>query len=157
MNDSWGFRLTDRHFRSSTSLISELVNAAGRNANFLLNVGPRPDGTIQPDFADTLQKIGVWMTRYGASIYNTRGGPIAPRVWGVTTQRGDSVFVHVLDWRDAELAIPSLPRKVLSASMLIDGRVVAVRQDAGSVSLTLPARGADEIDQVIVLRMGAKS
>ena len=157
MNDSWGFRLTDRHFRSSTSLISELVNAAGRNANFLLNVGPRPDGTIQPDFADTLQKIGVWMKRYGASIYNTRGGPIAPRVWGVTTQRGDSVFVHVLDWRDAELAIPALPRKVLSASMLIDGRVVAVRQDAGSVSLTLPARGADEIDQVIVLRMGAKS
>jgi alpha-L-fucosidase len=153
MNDSWGFRLTDRHFRSSTSLIRELVNAAGRNANFLLNVGPRPDGTIQQDFADTLMKVGAWMQRYGASVYGTRGGPFTPRPWGVTTQRGDSVFVHVLDWSDATLALPAVPRKVMAASLLGDARAVVFRQDSQAVTLTLPVRAADELDQVVVLRL----
>jgi alpha-L-fucosidase len=153
MNNSWGFRLQDREFRSSASLIRELVNAAGRNGNYLLNVGPRPDGTIQPEFVDTLRAVGRWMERYGGSIYGTRGGPISPRPWGVTTRRGDSVFVHLLDWEDPELSLPSLPHAVRAASLLATGAPVRFRQSAGGVTLSLPPRGAGEVDQVVVLRL----
>ena len=156
MNDSWGFRLTDRQFRSSASLIRELVNAAGRNGNFLLNVGPRPDGTIQPEFVDTLAVIGRWMERYGASIYRTRGGPIPPRPWGVTTQRGDSVFVHVLDWEDPELSLPVLPRSVQAATLLTTGAVVPFRQSPDGVTIRLPGRSPGEVDQVVVLRLASR-
>jgi len=154
MNNSWGFRLQDRDFRSSASLIRELVNAAGRNGNYLLNVGPRPDGTIQPEFVDTLKVIGAWLGRYGGSMYGTRGGPIAPRPWGVTTQRGDTVFVHVLDWVDSDLSLPPLPRPVRAATMFATGSAVPFRQSASGVTLSLPPRGAGEVDQIVALRLG---
>ncbi len=100
MNDSWGFQLHDGNFKSPSTLIRELVNAAGRNANFLLNVGPMPDGTIQPESVSRLTEIGQWLDRRGEAVYGTRGGPIAPRPWGVTTQKGDRVYLHILDWAD---------------------------------------------------------
>ena len=93
------------------------------------------------------------MERYGGSIYGTRGGPILLRPWGVTTQRGDSVFVHLLDWEDPELSLPSLPRAVRAATLFATGVPVPFRQSAGGVTLSLPPRGAGEVDQVVVLRM----
>src|SRR3954463_15056799 len=71
MNDSWGFNITDRNYKSSKQLIQYIVNAAGRNANFLLNIGPMPNGVVQPEFTDTLKKVGDWMQRNGESIYGT--------------------------------------------------------------------------------------
>jgi alpha-L-fucosidase len=152
MNDSWGFRLHDHAYKSVPQLIRELVNAAGRNANFLLNIGPMPDGSIQPEFALRLRAIGQWMALSGAAIYGTRGGPIPPRPWGVTTQRGDTVYVHVLDWADPELALPPLPRRVRAARTL-GGGAVPFREGAGGVVLTLPAAAADEIDRIVVLEL----
>lgn len=88
---------------------------------------------------------------YGESVYGTRGGPIAPRPWGVTTQRGDRVYVHVLDWRDAELALPALPRRVRAPALLVGGARVPFTESAAGVVLTLPTRAAGEVDQVVVL------
>jgi alpha-L-fucosidase len=153
IGESWGFRLTDRNFKSVPQLVRMLVQAAGRNANLLLNVGPMPDGTIHDEHVKRLSGVGAWLERYGASIYGTRGGPIAPRPWGVTTQRGDSVFVHVLDWADAELAIPRLPRRVRTAHLLVDGTPVAFRESPDGLMLRLPPRAADVVDQVIVLEL----
>ncbi|HQS56631.1 MAG TPA: alpha-L-fucosidase, partial [Sediminibacterium sp.] len=68
MNDAWGFNITDRNFKSSKQLIHYLVNAAGRNANFLLNVGPKPTGMIQQEFVDTLAKLGDWMKLNGKPV-----------------------------------------------------------------------------------------
>jgi alpha-L-fucosidase len=152
MNDSWGFNITDHKFKSTRQLIGYLVRAAGRDANLLLNIGPRPDGTIQPEAAARLDSLGAWLHVYGSSIYGTRGGPIAPRPWGVTTQRGDSVFVHVLDWPDRVLSIPFIGSRVLSASMLGTGASVSVSQTDISVMLSLPSSAATEPDRVIVLR-----
>eukprot|EP01035_Chromulina_nebulosa_P067676 gene67676-92695_t len=70
MNDSWGFNITDRNYKSAKQLIQYMVNAAGRNANFLLNVGPKPDGNIQQQFVDTLKAIGDWMNKNGETIYS---------------------------------------------------------------------------------------
>jgi alpha-L-fucosidase len=150
MNRSWGFNITDRSFKSTTELIHYLVRAAGYDANLLLNIGPRPDGTIQPEFVERLHAIGAWLATYGPSIYGTRGGPIAPREWGATTHRGDTVFVHVLDWPDRVLSLPALDARVVRATMLADGTHVGVAQTAEGVTLTLPP-GSDEPDRVVVL------
>ena len=152
MNESWGFNITDHHFKSVRELIGYLVRAAGNDANLLLNIGPRPDGTIQPEAVARLQAIGKWMDVYGTSIYGTRGGPIPPRPWGATTQRGDTVFVHVLDWRDPMLALPRLGT-IRSATMLDTRTSVAFTQSSAGVTLALPAPGPDQIDRVIVLTM----
>jgi alpha-L-fucosidase len=153
MSDSWGYRLTDRHFKSTAQLIGYLVSAAGRNANFLLNVGPMPTGEIQPEFAARLREIGAWLATHGEAIYGTRGGPIPPRPWGVTTQRGDRVYVHVLDWTDPELALPVLPRPVKAAHLLVGGDRVPLRASAHGVTLTLPARAPGDVDQIVVLEL----
>ena len=153
MNDSWGYRLTDRNFKSTAQLIGYLVRAAGRNANFLLNVGPMPTGEIQPEFAARLREIGAWLAAHGEAIYGTRGGPIPPRPWGVTTQRGDRVYVHILDWKDPELALPVLPRPVRGARLLVGWDRVPLRDSARGVTLTLPARAPGHVDQIVVLEL----
>ena len=151
MNRSWGFNITDNAFKSVPELVRYLVRAAGDDANLLLNIGPRPDGTIQPEFVERLQELGRWTGRYGRSVYGTRGGPIPPRDWGVTTQRGDTVFVHVLDWADPVLSIPPVGGRVTRATALVSGQPVPFSQTADAVTLELPAGGADEPDRVVVL------
>jgi len=97
------------------------------------------------------------MAANGASIYGTRGGPITPRAWGVTTQKGDTVFVHVLDWDDSVLALPALPRRVKSARLLKGGGPLAVQQSAATLTLTLPEAAArDPYDTVIALELAAR-
>jgi alpha-L-fucosidase len=151
MNGAWGFNITDRNYKSVPSLISTLVRAAGAGGNLLLNVGPRPDGTIQPDFVERLRDIGKWLATYGRSIYQTRAGPVAPRPWGATTRRGDTVFVHVLSWPDRALALPTVGAHVRRASMLSGGEAVSFAETPAGITLTLPPRKQDEYDQVIVL------
>ena len=88
INDSWGYNAADAHYKSAEQIILALVGAAGRGANLLLNVGPRPDGTIDPESRQRLMDVGKWLATYGDSIYGTRRGPIAPRSWGVSTAKG---------------------------------------------------------------------
>jgi len=152
INNSWGFNITDSSWKTTRELIHYLARAAGSNANLLLNIGPRPDGTIQPEAAQRLREVGKWLERYGTSIYDTRGGPVSPRAWGVTTQRGDTVFVHVLDWRDRLLAIPDVGARVTRATMLGSGAAVPFVQTPSGLTLTLPSDGGGEPDRVIVLR-----
>jgi hypothetical protein len=100
---------------------------------------------------ERLKAIGQWLGHFGTSVYGTRGGPVPPRSWGVTTQRGDTVFVHVLDWPDRMLSLPDLGARVKTATMLRDGARVPVTQSESGVTLTLPTAEADEVDRVVVL------
>lgn len=157
MNQSWGFNITDHRFKSTRELIGYLVRAAGNDANLLLNIGPRPDGTIQPEAVERLRAIGEWLHVYGASVYGTRGGPIRPRSWGATTRRGDSIFVHVLDWPDDVLALPDVGTQVTGAAMLRDGSRIKFSQSARGLTLELPTAMPDEIDRVVVLTTRRRS
>jgi alpha-L-fucosidase len=153
MNNSWGFNLTDENFKSTGDLIRYLVRAAGLNANLLLNVGPMPNGEIQPEFVQRLTEVGRWTKQYGDSIYGTRGGPVAAGPWGVTTQRGSTIYVHVLDWNQPVLALAGMPRPVRSARLLRDGSSVEFSAVKGGLVLRLPEAQPDEVDRVVVLEL----
>jgi alpha-L-fucosidase len=153
MNDSWGFNLTDEHYKNVGEVIRYLVRAVGSNANFLLNIGPMPNGEIQPEFVQRLTEVGKWMKQYGDSIYGTRGGPVTPGPWGVTTQRGSKVYVHVLDWNQPVLALEELPGPIRSARMLRDGSNVEFSTVKGGLVLKMPEAQPDEVDRVMVLEL----
>jgi alpha-L-fucosidase len=154
INDTWGFRLHDVEYKTPAQLIRAMVRAAGRGANYLVNVGPMPDGRIQPEFVERLLAMGQWLRTYGESVYDTRPGPVPPRPWGVTTRKADTIYVHVLDWADRSLALPPLDRQVQSAHRLGDGMVVAVRQGSEGVILTLPDGPRNPVDEVVALILG---
>ena len=149
MNDAWGYNSSDKKFKTTAQLIQYLVKAAGNNANFLLNVGPMPTGKIQPEFVERLHAVGEWMRKNGESVYGTRGGPVTPRPWGVTTQKAGKIYVHVFDLSDELLALPKLAN-VRSATVLGSGTKVEVRQMKDGTLLRIPA-GRDPVDTVIVL------
>jgi alpha-L-fucosidase len=150
INRSWGYNAKDNRYKSVRELIQYLVRAAGYNANFLLNVGPMPNGKIQPEFVERLRGMGQWLRENGDSIYGTRGGPIPPRPWGVTTRKGNKVFVHVLDWPDELLAIPDIPN-VKTAKAFPSGTPVTMRRTEGGLLLRLPASLRNPIDTIVVL------
>jgi alpha-L-fucosidase len=155
MNASWGFNITDKQFKSVKELIHFLVRASGAGANLLLNIGPRSDGTIQPEAVARLRAMGDWLRTNGTSIHGTRAGPVRPRAWGATTQRNDSVFVHVLDWPDRVLSLPDFGARVISATSL-DGKRVDFAQSVTGLTLSLPAPQSDVIDQIVVLRVSKR-
>ncbi len=151
MNGAWGFNVTDDKYKSVPELVRYLVKAAGNNANLLLNIGPMPNGEVQPEFVSRLHEVGDWTSKYGESIYGTRGGPLAPAPWGVTTQKEGKIYVHILDWNAPQLAIGPIAQKISAAHLLAGSAAVTFTQSADGVVLKLPARGDAEIDQVVVL------
>lgn len=155
ISGAWGFNIFDRNYKSTKQLIQYLVRAAGYDSNLLLNVGPMPNGKIQPEFVDRLREMGRWMERYGESVYGTRGGPVDPRQWGVTTQKPGKIYVHVLDWPDTLLALPELPKKVIAAKLLSNGTKVETEQTRDGLILRIPKTARDPIDTVVVLETGS--
>ena len=153
MNDSWGFNITDRNYKSSKQLIQYVVNAAGRNANFLLNIGPMPDGLVQPEFIDTLKKIGNWMQQYGETIYGTRGRVIAPQDWGVTTAKNKTLYLHILNnpQQDGYIFIPEFKDKISKASLFSNKSAVKFKQQAEGTFIFLNGIVLDDTDTVIQL------
>jgi len=167
INGAWGYNKNDKNYKSSTELIHYLIRAAGNNANFLLNVGPRPDGTIQQEFVERLQAIGNWLTKNGESIYGTRGGPIAPGKWCVTTQKDNKVYVHALSLEPDEvpspkppntlvdtfpaLVLPRLDKQINRAYLMQTGENVGVHLIEQRMVLTLPPSAKDPIDNIVVL------
>ena len=149
INKAWGYNSKDHQYKSAEDLIRYLARAAGYDSNFLLNIGPMPNGRIQPEFVERLRQMGAWLKRNGESIYGTRGGPMTPRPWGVMTQRPGKIYVHVLDWRDELLALLKMP-KVTSAKALATGAAVNVTAVNGGIVLRLPET-RDPADTVIVL------
>ena len=115
MNDSWGFNITDHHYKSSKEIIHYLANAASLGANLLLNVGPMPNGQIQQEFTDTLKEVGEWMKIYGTSIYGTSTSNLKGGDWGVITSKGLTHFIHVLNVpAEGYITITDINDKVIS-------------------------------------------
>ncbi|HPM89043.1 MAG TPA: alpha-L-fucosidase [Bacteroidales bacterium] len=153
MNNSWGFNLQDKNYKSTKNLIQYIVKAAGLNSNFLLNVGPMPNGKIQPEFVSTLKEIGSWINKNGETIYGTRGGPVTPRSWGVTTQKGNKVYVHILNPEDNNILIPDFGKKIRSITTFGQGVKIKYKQDAFGIAITVPDEVIDETDTILVIEL----
>jgi alpha-L-fucosidase len=150
VNGAWGYNQKDKKFKNVPDLIHYLVRAAGSNANFLLNIGPMPTGNVQPEFIERLRGMGQWMETNGSTIYGTRGGPISPRSWGVSTQKGADVFLHVLDWKDEYLVLPDIPG-IVGAHRYGSNAQLELKTLSGGLLLRLPAENRDPIDTIVVL------
>ena len=153
MNNSWGFNLQDKNYKPARNLIQYLVKAAGYNSNFLLNVGPMPNGRIQSEFIGALKEMGAWMEKNGETIYGTRGGPVSAKAWGVTTQKGNRVYVHILNPEDNNLLIPDFGKKVRSITLYSTGAKLKYKQDAFGIAVTIPDEAIDEIDTILVIEI----
>jgi len=153
LNDSWGFNIGDSNYKSPADLERRLVRTAGNNSNLLLNIGPLPNGEIQQEFVTRLQAVGEWLSKYGDSIYGTRGGPVPPADWGVTTQKENRIYVHVLNWGAPLLALPPITSKVVGAHSLLDGASVDFTQNTDGLILKVPPAKRDEVDRVIVVTL----
>jgi alpha-L-fucosidase len=148
MNKSWGYSITDRDYKSPAEIIKLLVRAAGNNANLLLNVGPRPDGQIPEEATRRLEEVGKWLERYGETIRGTRAGDLPPAPWGVTTRRGNVLYVHVLQREGDTLFLPLEARRVKRVTLHEDGTPVKYARSPGGITLYTTAPPADTPDQV---------
>jgi alpha-L-fucosidase len=153
MNGSWGFNIVDQKYKSVKRLVQTMVRSAGYGANFLLNTGPMPNGKIQPENVDTLMAIGQWLELHGESIYGTRKGPVKPQEWGATTQKGNMVYIHVLDHPGGKLEISGYTPKLKSATFFGDGSEVEVKKSKTGITLTLPEEKLQDVDTIIVLSL----
>ena len=149
LNGAWGYNHDDHNFKSVPTLIHYLVRAAGSNANFLLNIGPMSTGEVSPEFVERLHAMGAWLGKNGETIYGTRSVPIAPRPWGVSTVKGDKVYLHVLDWKDEYLTLPEL-QGIQQAHVFGSGEKLELSKLSGGTLLHLP-KEMDSVDTIIVL------
>ncbi len=143
INNTWAYNMHDREFKSAQFLIRGLVEVASRGGNFLLNVGPQPDGIIQPEFQERLRAIGDWLSVNGDSIYGTTYGPVQGMVSARTTAKDKRVFVHVFDWPSSAFVIEGLDAKVISAHLLATGQPLKFRQTEGKLQIDLPSHAPD--------------
>ena len=150
INNSWGFNITDNTYKSVKNIVDYLVNAAGRNANFLLNIGPMPNGKIQTQFVDTLTKVGTWMQNHGESIYGTRGGVIAPQPWGVVTAKGNNMYAHILNPPQQDyIFIPMLDKKITAITALNGNSKIKFKQQPEGVFVYTSGIATDPYDTIL--------
>jgi len=155
MNNSWGFNIADKKYKSTKDLIHYIVNAASMNANFLLNVGPMPDGTIQPEFVATLKEIGDWMNKNGESIYGTRGGVLKSQEWGVITTKEKTWYAHVIKTpQDSSfILIPKMKIKIIKCNLLNSKKVLKFKIKPEGTYVYLDGISLDTIDTIIELQL----
>jgi alpha-L-fucosidase len=152
LNNHWGYNELDTDWKSGTELIRKLATICGKGGNFLLNVGPRADGSIPQGSIDRLAEIGQWMEIYNESIYGTQASPFTYLSWGTATRKGQCLYLHVFHWpEDGELRVP-MDNEVTKAYLLNDpSQTVAFKREGQTIILDLPENAPDESNSVIAL------
>jgi alpha-L-fucosidase len=118
----------------------------------LLNIGPQPDGQIQPEVQQRLRAIGDWLTLNGDSIYGSTYGPVQGVAGLRTTANGKSIYVHIFDWSVPVCEIAGIEARVLSARLLANGKQLSFRQTEGNLQIDIPAQAPDPNVSVIALK-----
>jgi alpha-L-fucosidase len=147
----WAWKPNDR-MKSQKECIQTLVRVTGGDGNLLFNVGPMPDGRIEPRQVDRLKEMGDWLRQYGESIYGTRGGPIKTTSQLASTCKGNTIYVHVLTWPGETVTLPALPKRIVGSSLLTGG-TATVRQTKEAVEIQVPPQNRQEIDTIVKLEL----
>jgi alpha-L-fucosidase len=155
LGTQWSWKPGDK-IKSAAEVISILARTAGGDGNLLLDVGPMPDGRIEPRQVDVLQQVGAWMKLNSESIYGTRGGPWKPTESLASTRKGKTIYVHVWSWAAAPLKLPDVPAKIVSAKLLGGGEV-EFHQSPSGIEISVPPAQREPNDTVIVLRLNKEA
>ena len=152
INDSWGFNITDRNYKSTRALIQLLVKDAGYGANLLLNIGPMPNGVVQPEFIERLSAIGDWLKKNGSTVYGTSAGFQKPTAWGAITEKGSKIYLHIFKTNGDRFFL-QIPYAVKSAR-IYSGEILPF-QTLPDHYLMIDMKGvkADPIDTIIELEV----
>jgi alpha-L-fucosidase len=149
LNTTWGYSAHDHTWKSDETLIRNLVDAASKGGNLLLNIGPKGDGSLTPETLKSFQSIGAWMKVNSESIYGTSASPVAKPAWGRATQKGKVVYLHVFTWpKDGKLTLP-LKGQVKEARLLSGGQPVQVDLQGDDMLFHLPGDAPDPVANVI--------
>lgn len=158
MNDHWGYNDHDAAWKSSKDLLRMLADIASKGGNYLLNIGPRADGTFPPESIERLEAIGAWMKVNGESIHGTTASPFATVPFGRCTQKavkgGTRLYMHIFDWpASGTVLLPGLTNTVRKAHLLADPAHAAlpVRATDEGVEITLPATTPDTVNAVLAV------
>lgn len=149
MNGMWGYKLIDQNYKSLDTLIKYLVSTAGKGANLLMNIGPQPNGELPAAAIERLKGMGEWLRANGETVYGTVAGDIPAQEWGVTTRKGDRLFVHIFDCDSTELLLP-LSCKVKKAYTFADKKPVKFKKSKDGVRLMLD-KAPEGIDYIVEL------
>ena len=164
MNGMWGYKVADQNYKSVEELVQLLVKAVSMNSNLLMNVGPQPDGNLPATAVERLAGMGKWMGIYGDSVYGATASGLPVQDWGVTTRKGNTIYLHVFDPASGKVSIPlndykpvigKRPKKLKIRSVTaMNGGSALTYQYAkdGVLTVTLPP-AATAPDYVIEVRL----
>ena len=128
----WSWKPNDT-IKTADECVKILVQCVTGDGNLLLNVGPMPNGEIEPRQVAVLQQVGAWLRKYGESIYGTRGGPFKNGEWGGATRKGTVVYLHIMKWKDGQVVLPKLDARIKKSSILTGGRAEVKQTADGTV------------------------
>ena len=157
MNHTWGYKSYDDDWKSTEDLLHKLIDIASKGGNFLLNVGPKPDGTIPQASIDRLAEIGRWMDVNSESIYGTVASPFRRPWWGRCTRKelegGDTrLYLQVFDWpEDKTLLVPVNNEAIQCYSLSGNKEMYEAEKAEEGLVVRLTGEAADEISFVVVL------
>jgi alpha-L-fucosidase len=158
LNTTWGYSEHDQAWKSDDVLIRNLIDIASKGGNYLLNIGPKGDGSLTPETVKAFAAIGAWMKVNSQSIYATSASPFATLPWGRCTQKTDNgqttLFLHVFDWpADGKLVVPGLKSAVKNACLLAGGQTLKTQRDGKDTQVLLPSIAPDPIATVVRLEL----
>jgi alpha-L-fucosidase len=153
--NQWAWKPDDA-MKPLKQCLDTLIRCAGGDGNLLFNVGPMPDGRIEPRQVERLKEMGAWLAKHGESIYGTRGGPWKPTASLASTRRGNTIFLHLLRPEVAQVELPALPVGIQSATVIGGGKVEFTQQ-GGKLSLVVPKADLDPIDTVVKLELAGSA
>jgi len=161
MNETWGYKSYASNWKSTETLVRNLIDIASKGGNYLLNVGPKADGTFPQESIDLLKGMGVWMKINGEAIYNTKASPFGLFAWGRCTKKENAsnttLYFSVFEWpKDGKLIIPGLQNKVVAASLLAGKAKLKTGKTAEGTVVTLPSNALDPIATVIKIEVKGK-
>jgi len=144
ITDSWGYQRTDDDWKSPRRVLQNLITCARDGGNYLLNIGPRGDGSVPEESVRVLTEVGQWMRRNGDTIYSS--DPCQPRRsnYASFTRKGNTLYVHVHFWPGDTVVVAGLQQRVKAARLLATGESLKFVQEQFRVRLTgLPVEAPD--------------